>query len=169
MNQEFVLYACYGSNLNRDLFIRRYINHCSDKTPPVQDRPFTLHHQLYFGGISGSWGGQGVAFVGSRHDESVQTLGRAYLITAQQLEQIQQKEGPGPHWYGNKLKLGVMEGFEVYTLTREEGFDFHLPRLPSAEYEEAIRQGLMQTYPGIDASAYLEKIKVYTGSLMAKI
>ena len=48
---NYVWYACYGSNINRERFMR-YINWCSDTTPPMEDRPWEAEDGLTNGAIS---------------------------------------------------------------------------------------------------------------------
>ena len=138
METQYIWYACYGSNLCKAKFIERYISRCDDKTPPAENRPYTLHHRLYFAGNSGTWNG-GVAFVGTKRDEQVRTLGRVYMITMEQLNDIRRKEGPSDHWYGNKLLLGTLDGLSVYTLTRTATYDFTTARQPAQAYTDVIR------------------------------
>ena len=75
---SYVWYACYGSNINRERFMR-YINRCSDTTPPVEDRPYEFKHPVFFAGHSSIWENKGTAFldVWSEGD----ALGRIYKIT----------------------------------------------------------------------------------------
>jgi hypothetical protein len=165
METQYIWYACYGSNLCKAKFIERYISECTDKTPPMEERPYILHHPLYFAGKSGRWNG-GVAFVGTKQDEQVNTLGRVYKITMEQLNDIRRKEGPSDHWYGNKLLLGTLDGLPVYTLTRTMVHDFTTARLPAQAYTDVIREGLRETYPDVDADAYLEKALGHTQALI---
>lgn len=165
MEKEYVWYACYGSNLCRSKFIERYINECTDRTPPKEDRPYIIRHQMYFAGRFGRWNG-GVAFVSTKADEQAQTLGRVYRITMEQLDEVREKEGPSSHWYGNKLYLGMLEGLPVYTLTRDPQYDGHETRVPSPEYQEVIQRGLKEIYPQVDGKAYLRKTIEYTQSIM---
>ena len=115
MNDKYVWYACYGSNLNEERFLRyikggicefngRSYDGCTDKSDPIADKPVIIPHKLYFGNSSGAWGGGGVAFINPRWDSEQSTWGRMYLITEEQFEQIHIAEGPGPDWYGELLK-----------------------------------------------------------------
>lgn len=98
-----VWYVSYGSNLARDRFDRyllggtptggrRHYRGCRDRTPPAADRPVTLPHRLRFGGASRTWGG-GMAFVDTA--QAGRTLGRAYLVTAEQFAEIHAQENGG--------------------------------------------------------------------------
>lgn len=98
-----VWYASYGSNLSRHRFDRylrggtpnggrhRYPG-CSDRTAPAADRPVTLPYRLRFGGASRTWGG-GMAFVDTL--TAGRTLGRAYLISAEQFGEVHAQENGG--------------------------------------------------------------------------
>ena len=94
---DMLWYATYGSKINRDHFLE-YIRGgksafngqtmagCRNKQDPIRDYALVIRHELYFARNSVPWGGA-VAFV--RAEESkVQTLGRAYLITAEQFTDI---------------------------------------------------------------------------------
>lgn len=168
MDKELVWYACYGANLSRERFLTRYISACSDKTPPRGDRPYIFHAPLYFGGPSNQWGG-GVAFLANHRDSGKTVFGRAYLITREQLGQIQIEEGPRRHWYGRQLALGSLDGHPVYTLTREKEYDFTAPAPAPENYLAVIRAGLEETYPGLDAQAYLDGITAFTRGLMVGV
>ncbi|HSK67767.1 MAG TPA: hypothetical protein VLA21_00735, partial [Candidatus Limnocylindria bacterium] len=84
-------------------------------------------------------------------------FGRVYKITAAQMDTVQKEEGDKPHWYGNRVPLGTLDGLPVCTLTRMPEHDFTRPNLPSGKYLETIRLGLAETYPGLDADAYLDR------------
>lgn len=156
MKREYLWYVAYGSNLCRERFIERYINRCSDTTKPITDRPYILHHRLYFAGYSRQWEGA-TAFLHTRRDDQAVSFGRAYLITRQQLQDIQRAEGPSAHWYGNQLLIGCMDGLPVLTLTRASAYDDENIAAPSGAYRELILQGLEEVYPGLDGSAYLAR------------
>ena len=167
--QNYVWYACYGSNLCRERFLW-YIQGggpknnpgCKDKTLPVVDRPYTIHHELYFANQSRTWGNGGVAFLKLERDEDIKTLGRAYLITAEQFEEIKKQEGPSSNWYGYVLELGEMAGIPVKTLTRiPEKSGHYSTNHPSVEYLDMLRRGLRETYPSMtveEISRYLDNI-----------
>jgi hypothetical protein len=97
MAPELVWYASYGSNLCRERFMcyvqggvlkateRRYPG-CRDKTEPRADGRITIPHELYFSGHSKLWGGA-MAFVRAQPSR-VETLGRMYLVSFQQFEDV---------------------------------------------------------------------------------
>ena len=96
---ELVWYASYGSNLLRARFLA-YIRGgpppgasfvqvgCSDTTPPRHDRGVMILHHLYFAESSRNWEDAGIAFLDPGKDSSAKTLGRMYLITAQQFREV---------------------------------------------------------------------------------
>lgn len=170
--QNYIWYACYGSNLCKERFLW-YIRGggpknnqgCQDKTLPVVDRPYTIHHELYFANQSRTWGNGGVAFLKLEKDEKIETLGRAYLITAEQFEDVKKQEGASSNWYGHVLELGEMAGIPIKTLTRvPENTGQYVPNTPSLEYLDMLRRGLWETYPSMtveEISRYLDNI-LYT-------
>lgn len=167
--QNYVWYACYGSNLCKERFLW-YIQGggsknnpgCRDKTLPVVERPYIIHHELYFANQSRTWGNGGVAFLKLEKDEKIETLGRAYLITTEQLEDVKKQEGTSSNWYGHVMALGEMAGIPVKTLTRlPENMGHYVSNFPSLEYLDMLRRGLWETYPSMKVegvSRYLENI-----------
>ena len=167
--QNFVWYACYGSNLCRERFLW-YIqgggpknnSGCQDKTLPVVERPYSIHHELYFANQSRTWGNGGVAFLKTEKNEKIQTLGRAYLITTAQFEDIRKQEGSSANWYGHVLDLETLGGIPVKTLTRiPEDVGQYIINTPSLEYLDMLRRGLWETYPSMtveEVSKYLNDI-----------
>lgn len=167
--QTFVWYACYGSNLCKERFLW-YIQGggpknnygCQDKTLPVVDRPYIINHELYFANQSRTWSNGGVAFLKTERNEKAYTLGRAYLITAAQFEDIKKQEGASANWYGHVLDLGTLGGIPVKTLTRVPGnIGQYIINTPSLEYLDMLRRGLWEAYPSMtveEVSRYLNDI-----------
>ncbi|HET7304759.1 MAG TPA: histone deacetylase [Segeticoccus sp.] len=104
-----VWYASYGSNLHRERFLTylcggrppgasRTYPGCTDCTPPAADVPVRWPGRLHFATRSPVWGG-GIAFADALGDEDAPTgtevLGRAYLITAEQFDQVVHFENQG--------------------------------------------------------------------------
>jgi len=147
---NYVWYACYGSNFNKERFME-YIRGCSDNTPPQEDRAIILGHPIYFAQQSSRWDNKGVAFLDRQ--KAGKAYGRMYLITEQQFKEIHRQEGL--NWYNEIAGIGVAEGIPIRTFT-------HAPRYandvtPSAKYLEKIKAGLKATYPQLSA----EDIEVY--------
>ena len=140
----YVWYACYGSNINWERFMR-YINNCTDRTEPVEDRPFEFAHSVFFAGTSSIWGGKGKAFLDDIADGHA--FGRIYKITDEQYREVKVYEGRD---YTKKVDLGMLEDVPVVTFTC---LDRPERSAPSAEYLEVILAGLRETYPDIRESA----------------
>lgn len=155
VNKRYVWYACYGSNLLKERFLH-YIkggvcrfngvdyHGCTDKSDPLEDRPIILKHELYFGNRSGIWDNGGVAFLNPIRDENAETLGRMFLITEEQLKEVQSQEGLG--WYNKLVDLGFEEGIPVKTFTHSTVFNINQP---SQKYLSIIKEGLLETYPSM--------------------
>lgn len=150
---KYVWYACYGSNINKDRFMR-YIGSCRDSMPPKAEKPYIIKHPVYFSKESGKWEGKGVAFLDT--SKKGVCYGKIYLITVEQLRNIQQQEGG---WYNGILVLGTEDGIPVKTIT-------HTPRFeednkPGMRYIEVIKKGIQETYPDMseaEIDAYLMDI-----------
>lgn len=162
MNKKYVWYACYGSNLLQERFMY-YIkggectlngtsySGCTDKSDPVDVKPVTIHHKLYFGNKSATWEGGGVAFLDPERDENACTLGRMYLISEEQFLEVQEQEG---EWYEKAIYLVKMEDIEIWTFTHSSMYS---KNLPGPKYKEVIKRGLRETYPDMTQ----EEIDIY--------
>lgn len=102
-NSNYVWYACYGSNILSERFLKyikggvprgsTFVQHgCTDKTPPVGDEAFLIPHRLYFAQQFQGWESMGVGFVEHKKDETNKTLGRMYRITREQFTEVVQQE-----------------------------------------------------------------------------
>ena len=152
-NKEYVLYACYGSNLCLERFMK-YINNCIDKTPPSKNLVVTIPYEMYFGNKSRSWDDGGVCFIDAKKNENVKTIARAYLVTYEQYLAIQKQEGDSDSWYGNTIVLGNIDGHRALTFTSR--YRHHYNR-PCNRYIDYVKRGLVEC--GLteeDAIAYLE-------------
>lgn len=143
---------------------------CTDKTPPRADRRIIIPHELYFAKSSPIWEDKAVAFIKSARDEVAQTLGRMYLISQQQFEQVvRQENGLSPEdktlildfgkineetgfifdsgkWYGRVLDLGEEAGYPILTFTAPRGDDEIVRAEPGEKYLETIRKGIKEIY-----------------------
>lgn len=135
---DYVWYACYGSNICRERFMR-YIDRCQDQTPPAEDRPYEFVHPVFFAGESRTWNYKGKAFLDAESEGHA--FGRVYRITRDQFLEVAYMEGSD---YRNKILLGTMDGCQVVTFTC-----FNRPErsVPSLEYLNVILKGLKETYP----------------------
>ncbi len=136
---EYVWYACYGSNINKERFMR-YINNCSETMPPVEDRLFEFPHNVYFADESRIWENKAVAFLDDTRNGHA--LGRIYKITRAQYDEVKQQEG---RKYTKFVDMGVIDGLPVYTFTCPKQYEEHAE--PSEAYVGTILAGLEEVYP----------------------
>jgi len=146
-----VWYVAYGSNLCKKRFMvyidggscpenGKEYEGCANKTPPLDDKPVLIPHELYFGGSSTSWEKKGTAFIDA--NKFGITLSRAYLITEEQFLDIQKQEGSS---YKHIVELKNGDGEIPYkTFTSETR---QPENEPSTGYKSVIIKGLSETYP----------------------
>lgn len=182
-----VWYAAYGSNLLRTRFLTylrggpvpgsaRHQDGARDPSDPLDDRPYRLPLPLVFGRSSSGWGGGGVCFAGPHRDPDDGAMGRAWLITVEQLADVWCQEngatlsdGPevdlgrlvadgevdfGRGWYRRLVRLGDLDGHPVATFTSEAA---PAPNPAHRSYLEVVGRGLMETWglPATEAARYL--------------
>ena len=153
-DKEYVWYVCYGSNLCYERFMR-YINKCTDKTPPRDERTLTIPYEMYFAQESSQWNDGGVCFIKLNKDPSVKTYAKAYLITREQYNQIHKAEGLTMEWYGNDdIELPDIDGIPCKTFT--SGFEQEYNK-PDPEYIGYVMAGLMDW--GLSKEAAKEYLK----------
>ena len=145
-----IWYACYGSNILYERFCY-YIKGgiyaltgktypgCSDKTLPTEDAPIVIPYEMYFGNKSHSWGDSGVAFLDTSKPSAV--LGRAYLISDEQFNEIQLQEGTSSNWYNYKVDLGYYRDYPIKTFTNSTR---RPENRPSDVYLQVIMQGMQE-------------------------
>lgn len=109
-----VWYASYGSNLNEQRFLtyieggrppgstRTYAG-CDDRTRPEASVPMRFNGRPHFALTSTVWRG-GIAFMDT-HKAQAQALGRAYLISVEQYDQVVAQENGGPSLGAAKVPL----------------------------------------------------------------
>jgi len=151
---RYVWYAAYGSNCLKERFMtyieggrfrdssKEYAG-CRDRSHPLADCPYTIDLAMYFGNWSPRWQG-GVCFLDL--EKPGKTMGRVYLITLEQLFDIQKQEGNSTDWYHILQELGNFGGIRVLTLSNSKRRPAHPP---TREYLQIVREGLAETY-GID-------------------
>ncbi len=179
---QLVWYASYGSNLKRERFMcyieggtpagsaKQYPG-CRDQHDPIESRPVSIEFELYFAGQSRTWKNGGVAFIRDRENpERGPTLGRMYLITDEQLNDIVLQENakkpdgtryvpafgqlvsqrvsylPDNPWYGKLLNIGSQGEHPILTFTTART-DLQHPNPPSNAYVKVIASGIKETYP----------------------
>lgn len=86
-------------------------------------------------------------------------IGRAYLVTKEQLRDIHAQEGKGAHWYPDVVELGHVGGIPAVTLTNRAR---RVENAPSEEYLEVMRKGLEEALWNecdMDSQAYTERLR----------
>ena len=145
-----IWYLCYGSNINIDRFMI-YINGdgnghyadkkgCSDKTKPVDSKPYIIRRRIYFAKHSGKWNG-GVAFLNYR--SIGKTYGKIYKIKKSQFLDVFKQEHRLKD-YDTILYVGKYNKVPIYTFTST--YKLNDIEKPSKEYLEVIRKGIKDTY-----------------------
>lgn len=121
---ERVWYASYGSNLLRARFLtyltggpipgatdgREQVG-ARDRSLPLADRPVEIDRTLVFAKRSARWGDGGVAFLDPDEQPATPTLGRAWNITRQQLEDVFRQENQQTESVTVNLDLLVQDGY----------------------------------------------------------
>ena len=144
-----VWYCSYGSNLSKDRFLT-YIkggtpegsatshSGCRNKELPLEDIPIRFDGRMHFSGSSSRWGSGGVAFMDNDNNLG-RALGRAYLITMEQFDDIAAQENGrttgtitaktdeaiekgssillSTGLYGNLVHIGDYKGAPAFTFT----------------------------------------------------
>lgn len=172
--KQYVWYASYGSNLNRDRFLcyiyggkpvgsEKTEIGCRDQSPPIKEETYIINFPLYFAKESVRWQKQGVAFIGLTKNNDERTYSQKYLITVTQFNDVVKQENNGVElninlsevkkegymtlrdsWYGTILYLGEHEGYPIYTFTADWDLDVPFNK-PSKEYLRMIIEGLKTT------------------------
>ncbi|WP_078546503.1 hypothetical protein [Litchfieldia alkalitelluris] len=173
---NLVWYACYGSNLDRNRFLcyieggnpkgsaKKEVG-CKDKTHPLVEKEMIIPHPLYFAKNAGRWNNGGVAFIGHKESEKEFTLGRMYLITAEQFKDVVRQENDDfslsvnltdvikkksmtfrKSWYGHIISLGEVENYPIFTFTAYWDKADVQYQVPSNEYLATILRGLLNTH-----------------------
>jgi hypothetical protein len=105
-DKNYVWYASYGSNINRDRFMcyiqggspegsTRVETGCRDTTPPIAEAAFQIQYPLYFAKEASGWQSQGVGFLGLHPEQNDVTYGKIYLITSEQFLDVVKQENNG--------------------------------------------------------------------------
>lgn len=153
--KDYIWYASYGSNLiyerllvyikgGKSKFNGVECEGCRNKAIPKDTRPVTIPYKMYYGNENSPWGPGGIAFLDTQ--SRGQTLGRMYLVTGEQFEDISHQEGREENWYNQTLSLGDYNGVEIVTITNKNTRPYHDP---CDKYLEVLRMGLKETYPNM--------------------
>lgn len=190
---ELVWYAAYGSNLLAARFstyltggqaphrpTARPQAGARNPAPPHQDRAWPLPHPLFFAGTSPGWGGAAVAMLDPTRSPAHPTLGRIWLITAQQFEDVFRQENgqrvpdgdrrplfsvadaaPGrpldvlDAWYGRVVHLGPGPGGHPVVTMASPDPSRHRRGPAHPSYLRTIGLGLAESW-GLSARAAAE-------------
>ena len=169
-NREYVWYVSYGSNMLKERFMcyieggsfeeSRYRQACSDTTLPLAVKTFEIPYDMYFGNTSGSWQDCGVSFLDV--SKRGKAFGVAYLITKDQFRHVCAEENGGRapeegySWYEDIIDLGVMDGFDVKTITNRNIRPYNELCL---EYKKTLIRGIKDNWQDmhlIDINDYLD-------------
>lgn len=135
-----VWYVCYGSNLSLERF-NLYLAACTDKTKPEKEYQCEIPYKRFFyDKKTRLWPGSALAFIDKRKGSGT-ALGRAYLITEGQYDQIKYKEGAN---YTFPISLGKIEGIEAKTFTSDEDLKPDGSE-PTGDYKRYIESGEKET------------------------
>lgn len=172
-----IWYASYGSNLFAKRFscyiaggtppgAQRHYAGCSNRALPEANKPITINAELYFARRSKTWNGGGVAFIKPNTDPNTKTLGRMYLITAEQFAEVVKQEirlkedlyididelvKKGSlllderSWYNKLLFLGYEDGYPILSFTNKDYLKDEI-NAPNEHYVKMVAQGLRETY-----------------------
>jgi hypothetical protein len=149
-------------------------------------------HRLFFAGASSRWEGGGVAFLESHRDPAAKTLGRMYLISREQFEDLVLQENGHPHLgidlgmdlemtirdgrstldrglYSTILHLGQEGGYPIFTFTGTWNEQELPPSRPGPRYLTVMARGLKETY-GLSHEGIVDYLRSVPGvqGLMAE-
>lgn len=203
---DLVWYASYGSNLCCGRFMcyieggtpegsTKEERGCANPLEPVSDRRIIIPHELYFAGHAERWNG-GPAFIALNPAGEISvlekeaplpaldqshTLGRMYLIRADQFVEVVQQENAdeiefdladlaeaaelgGKRYanlrYGSILRLGLYEDAPIFTFTSPLNMGDESYTAPSDAYMRMLMSGLSEAYqmgPQAQADYFLNK------------
>ncbi|HSE08352.1 MAG TPA: histone deacetylase [Nocardioidaceae bacterium] len=194
-----VWYVSYGSNMSESrlaCYIQggtppgatRHNPGARDPRPPRHSIGVKLPGSVYFAGESSQWGG-GVAFYD--HETPGPSVGRAYLVTAQQFADIAAQEmhrvpdpddpieeivlggldpeldgrhHVGPGHYETLIEIGRIGGAPMLTFTAPHGIDHVTLNEPSPAYLAMLAQGLREGHDWDDdkIGRYFDRLTMAT-------
>lgn len=183
MNNNYIWYLSYGSNLSRQRFLcyiqggkpigsNKEERGCKDHSLPIKDEPYVFSFPLYFARHSKRWDG-GVAYVDIEKDVNSKTLGRMYLITKEQFTDVVAQETNNEKvninfeevikdgskqvttgTYGNILYLGTKDEYPIFTFTSNDKMENVPLNRPTKPYVDMIIRGLVETFDFSEEEAY---------------
>jgi hypothetical protein len=159
---EYVWYASYGSNMLNERFLlyikggkctfngKDYAG-CRDRSLPKDSKIIEIPYNMYYGNRTSSWGSGGVSFLDL--SKPGKALGRMYLITKEQFEDVCRQEGSGSNWYNEVVTTGEHEGIKIVTITNKSKRE---SCAPSDSYIDVIMRGIKETYPEMSSLDIME-------------
>ncbi|MEU8621119.1 histone deacetylase [Streptomyces sp. NPDC048623] len=161
MDNRYVWYAAYGSNMHRARLVR-YLDGCRDRAAPRASRAVELDGVLYFATESAVWGG-GRGFYDP--DAAGRAFARAHLISGGQFSDIAALEmygepgadldlaevvargrvAFGPGRYETVVCAGELDGRPLLTLTAPWALAEVELRPPSEAYLRHLAAGLRES------------------------
>ena len=163
-----IWYVAYGSNMAAARLACYLTGGCPpggrlshrgarDPSLPTRSLAFMLPGRVFFAGESRVWGG-GRAF----YDPEVPgpTPARAYLVTAEQFDDIRAQEPPV---YDRLLEVGVRDGHPMLTFTSAHGSHDVAPTAPAKDYLRTIGEGVAEAHGWEPArvAEYLARLAVH--------
>lgn len=167
---NYIWYVTYGADLLYEKFLH-YIkggicqfNHkeyygCVNQKEPLASRNILIPYEVYIGNSSPSWNYKGVMFLDTH--KYGETIGRMYLVTAEQYEEIRDQKGRSSAWYDKEVELGEYLGVPIKTITSKER---KVVSVASSKYQRVVEAGIKEAYPEKseeEVATYLEKIFTY--------
>ena len=166
-DEDYVWYACYGSNINYKRFMY-YINGdisgkyssvtgCVDKSKPIEERKYLFNCPIYFAGTSKSWGG-GMAFLD--YENAGMAYGKIYKIKMFQFKEILKQE-QSCKLYDILIMVDYIDEIPVLTFTSKHKLN-NIIQKPSNLYLKVIKEGIQELYKELNAkeiSDYLEEMQ----------
>lgn len=197
-----IWYTSYGSNISTERFMcyiqggkpegaTRTYQGCEDQTPPLDQKPIEIPHELYFAKNAKVWNGGGVCFINPEKNHKAETLGNMYLIKRQQFMEVVQQENNANKpteinfdraqnqkssvikensWYGNLLSLGDEDNAPIFTFTNENYLSSEI-NPPNKHYLKTIIKGLLATHQlsHSELEAYFLSKKGIDKSIIAEV
>jgi hypothetical protein len=125
-----IWYACYGSNMDSDRFIKyiqggeisingkikTYKPCITDKKAPRSSEPYLLNRRFFFAKESPTWDNHGVAFISKWSKTKSKTFAKLYLISRTQFSHLFAQENG---------RLTVVVDYDKLFLNRYLDFDFN--------------------------------------------
>src|SRR5215831_8719885 len=169
-------YVAYGSNISTRYFSSRFSDVGGARGKIWHGESWIwLPYQLYFATSSRTWEGSAVAFLSLEYSSSARSVGRAYLINAEEFAEVLAAEHgaiplewdfdlsslPVGKWcplptrakYNAVLRLPDIERRPAYTITTARAFEH---RDPDEDYLTTCREGLADCPMLEDADAYIQ-------------